>query len=81
MRVPWEYEEPLCAEIGSDIFFAEKDEPDFMLKGMQARQICGRCLHKTECAEWAITTAEEFGVWGGTGSKERQRIRNGHKLA
>lgn len=72
MRVPWNYEEPKCAEVGGDFWFPEKNEDSTEIR--MAKRLCGLCTHKTECLEWAIDN-EMFGIWGGYTSKERQRIR------
>lgn len=73
MREPYEYESPLCAEVGSDIFFPEKEQGKLYTK--QAKAICARCVHKIECAEWAIITNEPFGIWGGTTERNRRVLR------
>ena len=72
MRVPWNYEEPACAEVGGDFWFPEKAEDSREIK--MAKQLCLSCTHKTECLEWAINN-EMFGIWGGKTANERQRIR------
>lgn len=72
MRVPWNYEEPKCAEVGGDFWFPEKAEDSTEIR--MAKQLCVSCTHKKECLEWGINN-EMFGIWGGLTSKERQRIR------
>lgn len=76
MRVPWEYEEPKCAEIGGDFWFPEKgeDTSEYTL----AKSICHSCTHKAECLEWGINN-ELHGVWGGMSARERQMIRGRRK--
>lgn len=72
MRGPWSFEEPRCAEIGTDLFFPEKNEDTVELR--LAKSICNSCTHKTECLEWAIAN-EEIGIWGGTTTIGRKIIR------
>lgn len=72
MRVPWEYEEPACAEIGGDLWFPDKGEEALNLN--MVRGICNSCTHKAECLEWGIAN-EPHGIWGGTGASERKRMR------
>lgn len=31
-----------------------------------ALEICNRCPVKKECADYALTASEPFGIWGGT---------------
>jgi WhiB family redox-sensing transcriptional regulator len=72
MRGPWWYEEPACAEVGSDFWFPDKAEDSREIQ--MAKRLCHSCTHKEECLEWGINN-EAFGIWGGLTSKERQRIR------
>lgn len=39
----------------------------------QFRAICHACPVRQECLDWA-TTAQEYGVWGGTTEHERRRL-------
>jgi hypothetical protein len=75
---PWEFESPLCAEIGTVMFFSP-DRDEHLSGGSEntyayAKQICDKCEYKVECANWAIKN-EQYGVWGGTTPEERRVIR------
>jgi hypothetical protein len=76
MREPREYENPLCAEIGGDFWFPERDDPENrkLLDPSYAKSICRSCIHKTECAQWGIKN-ERFGIWGGLTEYERTLLR------
>ena len=39
-----------------------------------AKQICQHCPVINECAAWALTTREPYGVWGGLSEDERADI-------
>jgi len=81
-RGPWEFEEPLCAEVGVEIFYTDdKDEKklESMSTYAMANSICKKCPHKNECAEWAIKN-ELFGFWGGLSPKERTNIRRDKRI-
>lgn len=75
MREPQEYEAPLCAEVGGDHWFPEK-EVDFQsqVNIKYAKSICHQCSHQIECAEWGIKN-EYYGIWGGLTVRARQSIR------
>lgn len=45
------------------------------VKEQQAKKICMSCPVINNCREHALTTPEEFGVWGGLTEKERKEIR------
>lgn len=69
MREPIKFEQPRCAEVGTDLFFPEKGE------GVSsAKSICGACIHKDECLEWSLHH-EIYGIWGGFTERERRVIR------
>lgn len=59
-----------CTQPGTrpDWFF-----PDQYSQGAtrRAKQICNTCPHQQACAEWAITTSQDYGIYGGLTPKER----------
>lgn len=59
-----------CAETDPEAFY-----PDKGATGADAKVVCAGCLLRVECREWAISTAEPWGIWGGTSVKERSQIR------
>ena len=78
MREPREFEDPLCAQSGSDFWFPEpgqgsKPETHF------ARSICNNCIHQSECAEWGIHN-ERYGIWGGLTEWDRKQLRRINKI-
>ena len=40
-----------------------------------AKAVCRSCPVRETCLEFAITTNQEYGVWGGTGEDERRDLR------
>lgn len=42
----------------------------------KAKAICARCPVQRECAEYAVTGREMYGLWGGISVKTRQQRRN-----
>ena len=82
-RGPWEFEEPLCSEVGVEMFYTDdKDEKriDSMSTYAMASSICRKCTHIAECADWAIKN-ELFGFWGGLTPKDRTNIRRRKKIS
>ena len=82
-RGPWEFEEPLCSEVGVEMFYTD-DKDDMRVDSMStyamASSICGKCAHIVECAEWAIKN-ELFGFWGGLTPKDRTNIRRRKRIS
>lgn len=84
-KPPWEFEEPLCAEVGTNMFFPkEPDDPELSASTeadyAYARKVCAICPHQAECAEWALTKNERFGMWGGLSPRDRVNIQKGRPL-
>ena len=80
---PWEFEEPLCSEVGVEMFYTDdKDEKriDSMSTYAMASSICRKCTHIAECADWAIKN-ELFGFWGGLTPKDRTNIRRRKRIS
>ena len=76
-RAPWNYENPVCAQVGTEIFFPEDlDEVDRIniYNYADAKKICFSCSHISECADWG-TLHESYGVWGGLDPKDRATRR------
>lgn len=41
----------------------------------EAKRICGNCVVRGECLDWAMSTGQEHGVWGGTSETERRAMK------
>jgi len=50
--------------------FHPSDEDD----GAEAKAICAECPVREACLEYALTTREKEGVWGGMTARERRRV-------
>jgi WhiB family transcriptional regulator, redox-sensing transcriptional regulator len=72
MNEPWR---DLAACTGSDntIFYPEEGGGDDW--GGEAKAICAKCRARVACLDYAMTSREEFGIWGGHTATERRRIR------
>lgn len=82
-RPPWQYEDPLCAQVGGNLFFSEdRDEPGVVASPEVnydgARRVCKNCQHLVECALWGLDN-EEFGLWGGLSPVDRKNIKSKRK--
>ena len=82
VRPPWEFEDPVCAEVGTEIFFGKDQDELHMLSNRipqdtykDAKAICQTCKHLLECADWGIEN-EVHGVWGGLSPLDRKKIRS-----
>jgi WhiB family redox-sensing transcriptional regulator len=58
-----------CRSIPVELFFPLVEQ-----EADEAKSICGSCLVREECLEFAIQAGERFGVWGGFTSQERRSL-------
>lgn len=65
-----------CLGCDPDLFFPERGAST-----REAKAVCGACVVKDECLEFALRTNEKFGIWGGTSERERRRMRRARNLA
>jgi WhiB family redox-sensing transcriptional regulator len=40
-----------------------------------AKAVCAGCDVRADCLEFAISTNQEYGIWGGTSEEERRVLR------
>ena len=64
-----------CRDADPSLFYPEKG-----VSNKTAKAICAQCIVREDCFEYAIVH-EDFGIWGGTTAKARQRIRKQRLLA
>ena len=71
-RHPASFENPLCREVGSELFFPSSAYGSVEVQ--YAKKICAACEHIDECREYGLKY-KLHGVWGGTSVNERIAIR------
>jgi WhiB family redox-sensing transcriptional regulator len=59
-----------CIGIDADLFFPDRGEPT-----RHAKAVCAGCEVREECLDYALSTGQKFGVWGGTSERERRALR------
>lgn len=67
--------EAACKDIDPNLFFPIGVTGPAVSQIETAKSICSGCPVKTQCLDFAITTNQEFGVWGGTTEDERRVLR------
>jgi WhiB family transcriptional regulator, redox-sensing transcriptional regulator len=77
---PWT-EQALCAQAGLDAWFPEKGQHAMAKTAMR---ICRACPVPAQCLDYALSGADTrrgiaTGIWGGTTSQERDRLRQQRK--
>jgi len=56
----------LCAQTDPEIFFPKPGG-----KSDLAKRLCMRCPERSQCAFWAMSRPERYGVWGGLSEADR----------
>jgi WhiB family redox-sensing transcriptional regulator len=64
-----------CTHEQPELFFPVGTTGPALAQTAVAKQVCRRCPVLTECLAWALTTGQDFGVWGGTSEDERRALR------
>jgi WhiB family redox-sensing transcriptional regulator len=59
-----------CAGMATELFFPERGEPH-----TEAKAVCDACEVKVECLEFALSSAEQYGIWGGYSERARRKMR------
>ena len=70
----------LCRTVDAAIFFPPahfEHKPEREAREKRAKAVCGECPVRGECLDWALTTREPHGVWGGYAESERKQILSG----
>jgi WhiB family redox-sensing transcriptional regulator len=68
---PWA-NQALCAQTDHpEAFFPDKGGST-----REAKAVCAACFVQAECLDWALTTNERFGIWGGLSERERRKLQH-----
>jgi WhiB family transcriptional regulator, redox-sensing transcriptional regulator len=68
-----------CRTVDSTVFFSPDRErgPAREAREARAKAICAGCPVIRECASYALTAGERYGVWGGLSERDRLALRLG----
>lgn len=64
-----------CSEVMTNLFFPVGVTGPAEVQIEQAKAVCEGCDVRQDCLWFAITTNQEYGVWGGTSEEERRVLR------
>lgn len=68
-------ESAACRNENPELFFPIGDGVAAHEQIARAKAVCARCPVREQCLAFAVTTGQDFGVWGGLSSDERRRLR------
>lgn len=64
-----------CRGTDPDIFFPKSNTGPALAQIAAAKTICDACVVKADCLDYALTTNQDSGIWGGITETERRQIR------
>ncbi|WP_128374441.1 WhiB family transcriptional regulator [Streptomyces cavernae] len=70
-----------CVDADPDLFFPVSRNGPAVRDALAAKRICCRCPVVEDCLDWALSTRQTTGVWGGTSEEERADLIRASRLA
>ena len=67
--------EALCRDTDPELFFPIGTTGTALVQIEQARAVCRQCPVQADCLDFALTTNQDSGIWGGTSEEERRVLR------
>jgi WhiB family redox-sensing transcriptional regulator len=64
-----------CHTGNAELFFPVTEAGPARLQVAQAKAVCAGCRVRQECLNYAMTTHQAHGVWGGMSVADRERLR------
>lgn len=64
-----------CRDTDPDLFFPVGTTGPAIDQISAAKQVCDVCPAKVPCLQFALSTNQDSGVWGGTSEDERRKLR------
>jgi WhiB family redox-sensing transcriptional regulator len=71
---PWE-ELAACRQADPELFFPIGTTGPAVAQIRQAKAVCAGCPVREPCLAYALSTGQDFGIWGGYDETERRRLR------
>ena len=69
-----------CATVDAELFFPTAHTNGWRKQTRDAKAVCATCPVREQCLQWALTTGQAAGVWGGKDETERRLIKRGTPL-
>jgi WhiB family redox-sensing transcriptional regulator len=65
----------LCRDEDPELFFPIGTTGPAVVQIEQAKAVCRRCPVTQSCLEWALSSGQDSGVWGGLSEDERRALK------
>jgi WhiB family redox-sensing transcriptional regulator len=76
--VDWVYQ-ARCKDEDPELFFPIGNTGPAAAQIDMAKGVCCKCEVRDECLEWAMSTGQDAGVWGGLSEDERRALRRARR--
>ena len=63
-----------CLSADPDLFFPVSSRGVSATQIDRAKSVCASCPVRARCLDFALSTQQQFGIWGGTTEDERKRM-------
>jgi WhiB family redox-sensing transcriptional regulator len=70
-----------CTSADPDLFFPISLSGPGQEQVKAARDVCAQCDVRAKCLEFALSTRQMYGIWGGTTPEERTRLLRRRRLS
>jgi WhiB family redox-sensing transcriptional regulator len=67
--------EALCRDTDPELFFPIGTTGAALVQIEHARAVCRQCPVQSDCLDFALSTNQDSGIWGGTSEEERRVLR------
>jgi WhiB family transcriptional regulator, redox-sensing transcriptional regulator len=67
--------EALCRDTDPELFFPIGTTGAALVQIEHARAVCRQCPVQADCLDFALSTNQDSGIWGGTSEEERRVLR------
>ena len=78
-------DDALCRDTDPELFFPVGTTGTALVQIERAKQVCDECTVRIDCLDFALTTNQDSGIWGGLSEEERRAIRRqraaAHRIA
>lgn len=65
----------ICRDEDPELFFPIGNTGPALRQIEDAKSVCRRCPVTDECLNWALTSGQDSGVWGGLSEDERRALK------
>ena len=70
-----------CRDTDPNLFFPVGTTGPALSQIEAAKTVCRQCAAQSDCLEYALSTNQDSGVWGGTSEEERRQLRRARARA